>query len=54
MILQPESYEIAFGVERPTAKMGFMADELFLLYKDNKMSDEDIIKASDKIDYYNS
>ena len=52
MILQPESYEIAFGVERPTAKMGFMADELFLLYKDNKMSDEDIIKASDKINYY--
>lgn len=52
MILQPESYEIAFNVERPTAKVGFMADELFPLYKDNKMSDEDIIKASDKIDYY--
>ena len=44
MVLQPESYEIAYNVERPTAKAGFMADELFPLYKDNKMSDEDIIK----------
>jgi hypothetical protein len=52
MVLQPESYEIAYNVERPTAKAGFMADELFPLYKDNKMSDEDIIKASNKINYY--
>lgn len=50
MILQPESYFIVEGVNRPTAKAGFMADAL---YKFGKLpTDEEIIAASDKIDYY--
>ena len=50
MILQPESYFIVEGVNRPTAKAGFMADTL---YKFGKLpTDEEIIAASDKIDYY--
>lgn len=50
VVLQPESYFIVDGVDRPTAKAGFMADEL---YKPGKLpTDEEIIAASDKIDYY--
>ena len=50
IILQPESYLIVDDVNRPTAKAGFMADAL---YKPGKLpSDEEIIAASDKIDYY--
>ena len=50
MTLQPEDYLIVDNVDRPTAKAGFMADELFVPGK--IPSDEDIIAASDKIDYY--
>lgn len=50
IILQPESYFIVDGVNRPTAKAGYMADELYKL--DKLPTDEEIIAASDKIDYY--
>jgi hypothetical protein len=50
VILQPESYLIVDDVNRPTAKAGFMADEL---YKPGKLpTEEEYIAASDKIDYY--
>lgn len=50
MTLQPEDYFIVDDVNRPTAKAGFMADELF---KPGKLpTDEEVIAASDKIDYY--
>lgn len=54
LILQPESFILVDTVNRPTAKAGLMADELFLtLDKDNiSTTTEEIIKASDKIDYY--
>lgn len=53
LLLQPDSFEVADGIDRPTAKMGAMADELYKIYKKDKMPTyEDIIKASDKIDYY--
>lgn len=53
LILQPEEFEVAEGIERPTAKMGAMADELFKIYQVNgKVSNEDIIKASDRIGYF--
>lgn len=52
--MQPESFKIINNVDRPTAKMGAMADELFKTFLSNKgtVSDKDIIAASDKIDYY--
>ena len=53
LVLQPEEFEVAEGVERPTAKMGAMADELFKLFKEGKViTDEEVIKASDKVGYY--
>lgn len=50
--LQPELFELVTTVNRPTAKLGFMADELYLVYKSDKLSDKEVIKASDKIEYY--
>lgn len=54
LVLQPESFQIVTEVNRPTAKMGAMADELFKKYltSEGVLSDEDFIKASDKVDYY--
>lgn len=50
LILQPESYLLVEDVDRPTAKAGFMADELYKL--GHIPSDEEIIAASDIVDYY--
>ena len=51
-ILQPELFKLAENTEKPTAKMGCMADELYDIYCQREVTDEDIIKASDKVDYY--
>lgn len=52
LILQPESFELVMDVDRPTAKMGFMADELYNPYIKGELNGSIIIKASDKINYY--
>lgn len=52
LVLQPELFELAFDVNRPTAKMGFMADELYRPYIRGELNKGRIIEASDKIDYY--
>ena len=52
LVLQPELFELALSVDRPTAKMGFMADELYKSYLDGSLCDDVVIKASDKIGYY--
>lgn len=52
MVLQPESYVIVEEVNRPTAKAGLMADELYVPGK--TPTDDEIIAASDKLDYYRS
>lgn len=49
--LQPELFEICNDVDLPTAKMGFVCEYLYkpeLEY----ISDEDVYKASEHIDYY--
>ena len=50
-VLQPGEFNIVGGIHRPTAKLGLMADELAKYYPGD-ITDEIIIKASDKIDYY--
>lgn len=54
LVLQPGEFKVADNVNRPTAKMGAMADELYKTFLSNKgvISDDDIIAASNKIDYY--
>lgn len=51
-ILQPHLYKLADDTGKPTAKMGGMADELYPIYCERDITDEDIIKASDKVEYY--
>lgn len=51
-MLQPELFYLCFDVDRPTSKAGFMADELYNQFKGEDPTDEAIIAASDKIDYY--
>jgi hypothetical protein len=45
-------FYLCFDVDRPTSKAGFMADELYNQFKENNLTDDVIIAASDKIDYY--
>lgn len=52
LTLQPDLFEMVEDVDRPTAKMGFMADELYPNFLRNDLTDKAIIAASDKIDYY--
>lgn len=53
LVLQPESFELVETVNRPTAKAGFMADELYKDYKETgEVLPSSIIKASNKIGYY--
>ena len=51
-ILQPHLFRLAEDTGKPTAKMGGMADELYDIYCQREITDEDIIAASDKIEYY--
>lgn len=51
LVLQPDSFILINSVDRPTAKAGFMADELYS--KSGKVpTNEAIVAASNKIDYY--
>lgn len=52
LTLQPDLFEMVMNVDRPTAKMGFMADELYYNFLRSDLTDEAIIAASDKIGYY--
>lgn len=53
LVLQPDDYEIVYEVNRPTAKAGFMADELYEEWLSlGRVTEDSILKASDKIDYY--
>lgn len=53
LVLQPEEFTLVNSVNRPTAKAGFMADELYKHYLTSTyVLDKTIIEASDKINYY--
>lgn len=52
LTLQPEAFNIVDSVDKPTGKMGAMAEELFKVWKGDIPSSEDIIEIAKKIDYY--
>lgn len=52
LILQPEFFDLADDLGRPSAKLGAVADELYSIAKDKKPTEEEVIKAATKIDYY--
>lgn len=52
LILQPEYFELAPALNKPTAKLGAMADELYSVWLSRPITNSDIEKASNKIDYY--
>lgn len=52
LVLQPDLFELADDVQRPTAKLGAVADELYYISKERKPSKEEVNKAALKVDYY--
>ena len=52
LVLQPELFELAEDLGKPTAKMGAMADALYPVFLEKDVTFEDVVKASNKIDYY--
>lgn len=52
LILQPELFELAPDVQKPTAKLGAVADELYSIGKIRKPSKKEVNAAALKIDYY--
>lgn len=53
LVLQPELFCLEENTKKPTAKLGAMAEQLYPVYKKNKkVTKEDVVKASEKIDYY--
>ena len=52
LTLQPEFFELADDLGKPTAKLGAMADALYPVFVKGDVTPEDVIEASDKVDYY--
>lgn len=52
LVLQPNSFELSEDIGKPTAKLGLMADELYPTFITRNVTKEDVVKASDKVNYY--
>lgn len=52
LCLQPEYFELAPSLGKPTAKMGVMADELYPVWLQHPVRTSDITEASNKVNYY--
>lgn len=52
LTLQSESFELAPELDKPTAKLGVMADELYPVWLQHPIKSRDIIEASNKTNYY--
>lgn len=54
LTLQPEYFELPPDLDRPTAKVGFIADELFSIVKEEKRmpTQEEFLNACLTVDYY--
>lgn len=52
MCLQKSLFNIVDSVNKPTGKMGVMADKLFNIWKGSIPTSEDILRIAKEIDYY--
>ena len=52
LVLQSEYFELSEDIGKPTAKLGAMADELYPMFLKGNITDEEVIKASDTVNYY--
>ena len=52
MVLQPDDFAVVDTVNRPTAKMGFVADYLYPTWKERVLKNKDFTDASDTIGWY--
>lgn len=52
LILQPEFFEMAEDLGKPTAKLGAMADALYPVFLEQDITMKEVIEASNKVDYY--
>lgn len=52
LVLQPEYFKLADDINKPTAKLGAMADELYTVFLQRTPTYEDVVEASNKVDYY--
>lgn len=52
LVLQPEYFELAENLQKPSAKKGAMADALYPNFISGQVTYDDVIKASDQIGYY--
>lgn len=52
LTLQPELFKLADDLNKPTAKLGAVADELYNIYKDHLPTKDEVNAAALKIDYY--
>lgn len=50
--MQNDLFTICEEVDKPTAKLGALADRLYSVYKNGEVTKEDIIKEATIIDYY--
>lgn len=52
LVLQPEFFELADDLGKPTAKLGAVADALYPTFLEKEITINDVINASNKIEYY--
>lgn len=52
LVLQPEYFQLAPALGKPTAKLGAMADELYPVWLKHPIRTSDIEEASNKVNYY--
>ena len=50
--MQPEFFELADDLGKPTAKLGAVADVLYPTFLEKEITINDVINASNKIEYY--
>ena len=53
LCLQPERYKLAEGIDRPTAKLGLLADKLYDICKGDTPNADIINSIAKVVDYYN-
>lgn len=52
LCLQPEYFQLAPATGKPTAKLGAMADALYPVWLQHPIKTQDIVDASNKVNYY--